>query len=203
MKRFAVALLVLFALPPAAGAQDRRAPPVSSSTIGAPKGPPLSGAELDARTADVGALLRCPVCQGLSVADSPATMARNMKAEVREKLAAGYDQEQILEHFERSYGEFVRLEPPMRGVNWLVWLGPLAGLLGGGVAVAWALKRSGRFATSSGAAERDAGAPSLSDLPARDTLPNDARLAAAVRRVRNLAYGWSGGLPPPPPSAPS
>jgi cytochrome c-type biogenesis protein CcmH/NrfF len=119
------------------------------------------------------------------VADSPATMARNMKAEVREKLAAGYDQEQILEYFERSYGEFVRLEPPMRGVNWLVWSGPLIGLLGGGVAVAWALRRSARGPISP-----------LSDLPSRGALPDDARLAAAVRRVRNLAYGWPDGLPP-------
>ena len=59
--------------------------------VGAPKGPPLAGTALDARTEEVGALLRCPVCQGLSVADSPATMASNMKAQVRELLAAGYD----------------------------------------------------------------------------------------------------------------
>ncbi len=203
MRQFAFALLGLLALPPAADAQDRRAPPESFPGIGAPKGRPLSGAELDARTADVGALLRCPVCQGLSVADSPATMARNMKAEVREKLAAGYDQEQILVYFERSYGEFVRLEPPMRGVNWLVWIGPIAGLLGGGLVVAWALRRAGRGATSPEAAERDAVASSPSGLPSRDTLPDDARLAAAVRRVRNLAYGWPDGLPPPDPSSPS
>jgi cytochrome c-type biogenesis protein CcmH len=207
MKRSTLDLVALLALlgflggPPAAGAQDRRAPPVSPSGIGEPRGPPLSGAELDARTADVGALLRCPVCQGLSVADSPATMARNMKAEVREKLAAGYDREQILQHFERSYGEFVRLEPPMRGVNWLVWLGPLAGLLGGGIAVAWALKRSRHSATSADAAERDAVVSSRSGLPSRDTLPDDARLAAAVRRVRKLAYGWPDGLPPKAPSS--
>jgi cytochrome c-type biogenesis protein CcmH len=155
---------------------------------------------LDARTADVGALLRCPVCQGLSVADSPSTMARDMKAEVREKLAAGYDREQILEHFERSYGEFVRLEPPMRGVNWLVWLGPLAGLLAGGAVVVRALKRSARGATSLDAPGRTAVASSPSDLPSRDALPDDAALAAAVRRVRNLAYGWPDGLPPPHPS---
>ena len=42
---------------------------------------------------------------------------------MRELLAAGYDQEQILAYFEHSYGEFVRLQPPLRGVNWLVWLG--------------------------------------------------------------------------------
>src|SRR5439155_17174077 len=129
--------------------------------IGAPKGPQLSGPELDKRTDDIGALLRCPVCQGLSVADSPATMARNMKAEVREKLAKGYDQEQILAYFERSYGEFVRLEPPMRGVNWLVWFGPVAALLAGGAVVAWALRRSQRPKEGKVALQRD------SDLPSR------------------------------------
>jgi cytochrome c-type biogenesis protein CcmH len=157
----------------------------------APRGPPLSGALLDARTDEIGGLLRCPVCQGLSVADSPATMARNMKAEVREKLAAGYDQDQILADFERSYGEFVRLEPPMRGVNWLVWFGPLGALLAGGGVIAWALKRSPRTA-----AEEAARAPGDSDLPSRETLPSDPRLAAAVRRVRMLAYGWPDGICP-------
>jgi cytochrome c-type biogenesis protein CcmH len=201
-----IALSVLFCLlgrPDAAGAQDGRPPPRSSSGIGTPKGTPLAGADLDARTAEVGALLRCPVCQGLSVADSPATMARNMKAEVREKLAAGYDREQILQHFERSYGEFVRLEPPMRGVNWLVWLGPLAALLGGGVVVAWALKRSKHAPTSAEATDRDAAVlSSPSAVPSRETLPHDPRLAAAVRRVRTLAYGWPDGLPPRDSSSP-
>jgi len=156
----------------------------------APRGQPLSGKLLDQRTDEVGALLRCPVCQGLSIADSPATMARNMKAEVREKLAAGYDQEQILADFERSYGEFVRLQPTMRGVNWLVWFGPTGMLLAGGAVVAWALRRSQRPKEGKVALQRD------SDLPSRDTLPADPRLAAAVRRVRMLAYGWPDGISP-------
>lgn len=156
-----------------------------------PRGPQLSGPQLDARTDEIGALLRCPVCQGLSVADSPAAMARNMKAEVREKLAAGSDQEQILADFERSYGEFVRLEPPMRGMNWLVWFGPVAGLLAGGAVIAWALKRRPEKAGGEPAA-----APTAPDLPTRDTIPGDARLAAAVRRVRMLAYGWPDGVSP-------
>jgi cytochrome c-type biogenesis protein CcmH len=158
-----------------------------------PRGPQLSGPRLDARTDEIGALLRCPVCQGLSVADSPATMARNMKAEVREKLAAGYDQEQILEYFERSYGEFVRLQPPMRGVNWLVWFGPVAGLIAGGAVIAWALKRPTEKADESEAVPT---ASTESDLPTRDTTPGDARLAAALRRVRMLAYGWPDGVSP-------
>ena len=144
----------------------------------APSGRPLSGPELDARTQEIGALLRCPVCQGLSVADSPSTMARNMKQEVREKLAAGYDQEQILASFEQSYGEFVRLQPPLRGANWLVWLGPAAFLLAGAAAVALALGRARRKSPRGEAA-----------------LPPDPQLAAAVLRVRALASGSQDGGP--------
>jgi cytochrome c-type biogenesis protein CcmH len=183
VSRLALALLALAAVPAVAAAPTTAAP-----AIEAPRSRPLSGPELDARTNDIGGLLRCPVCQGLSVADSPSSMARNMKAEVREKLAAGYDQEQILVQFERSYGEFVRLEPPMRGVNWLVWFGPIAVLVGGAGVVVWAVKRSSRGSEATGSTS--------SDLPSRDTLPSDTRLAAAVRRVRELAYGWPGGIPP-------
>lgn len=152
-----------------------------------PSGPPLSGAQLDARTQEVSELLRCPVCQGLSVADSPSTMARNMKQEVRDKLAQGYDQEQILADFERSYGEFVRLRPPLRGANWVVWLGPAAFLLAGGAVIAFAMR------SRSSAAKAPAGPV---DSTARGALPDDPRLADAVRRVRALAYGWPDGIPP-------
>jgi cytochrome c-type biogenesis protein CcmH len=157
-----------------------------SRVVGSPRGRALVGGALDARTEVVAGLLRCPVCQGLSVADSPATMAVNMKAQVRELLAQGYDQEQILAYFEHSYGEFVRLEPPLRGVNWLVWLGPVLALAAGGAVVAWTL-RSRRQAA--------AGEPEA-PVPGPDTLPDDPELARYVRRVRELAYGWPGGRPP-------
>jgi len=189
VKGLAVLCIGLLAL--SAASAPAADPPPSPAEASAPTGQPLSGAALDARTDDIGALLRCPVCQGLSVTDSPSTMARNMKAEVREKLAAGYDQEQILAQFERSYGEFVRLKPPMRGVNWLVWFGPLLALVGGAALIARKLKRS--------AAEPASTTPSAqaaADVPTRATLPSDPDLAAAVRRVRELAYGWPGGIPP-------
>jgi len=170
--------------------------PTPAPGTSAPGGTPLSGTRLDERTDEIGALLRCPVCQGLSVTDSPATMARNMKAEIREKLKAGYDQEQILADFEHSYGEFVRLEPPLRGVNWLVWFGPLAGLLAGGAMIVWTLKRSPQKAPDPDAPRAAPAASPVSDLPSRDALPADAHLAAAVRRVRTLAYGWPDGTSP-------
>ncbi len=71
----------------AAGARDPRAIVGRAARSG-----PRRAKRSPRRPRDVAALLRCPVCQGLSVADSPATMAQNMKAQVRELLAAGYDQ---------------------------------------------------------------------------------------------------------------
>ena len=188
-------LAALLALPLAAAAQQ---PPAQTAfeaaeaaaqedpreVVGNPKGAALSGAALDERTEEVGGLLRCPVCQGLSIADSPATMATKMKARVRELLAAGYDEEQILAYFERSYGEFVRLEPPRRGINWLVWLAPPIALLGGLVLVRRTLRRAA------------SPAPAADAVPARDALPADPVLARHVLRVREVAYGWPGGIPP-------
>src|SRR5688500_3967842 len=103
--------------------------PSADQLIGKPAQTPLSGAALEQRTEEVSALLRCPVCQGMSVADSPAEMAVNMKNQVRELLSWGYSEDQIISYFEKSYGQFVRLEPPRRGINWVVWLGPLLALI--------------------------------------------------------------------------
>ena len=128
----AIALLLLVSTLAASAQTD--APlkvPDAQNFVGGPKGTPLTGATLDRRTHEVSALLRCPVCQGMSIADSPSEMAVNMKGQVRELLARGYTQEQILSYFERSYGQFVLLKPKFRGVNVLVWLLPIAGLIAG------------------------------------------------------------------------
>jgi cytochrome c-type biogenesis protein CcmH len=188
VRSVAHALVLLLALAAAGAAQDKAEDP--ARVVGSPRGQRLEGVALDTRTEEVAALLRCPVCQGLSVADSPSTMAGNMRAQVKELVAAGYDQEQILAYFERSYGEFVRLQPPLRGVNWLVWLAPVLGLLLGAAVIAWAL-RAPRSAP--------AGAPAAgatAELPGPDTLPPDPALAPYVLRVRERAYGWPGGVSP-------
>jgi len=109
--------------------------PDAQQFVGPPKGVPISGAMLDQRTNETASLLRCPVCQGLSVADSPSTMAQDMKHQVRELLARGYSQEQILAYFERSYGQFVLLKPKFQGVAALVWLLPVAALIFGAIVV--------------------------------------------------------------------
>ena len=173
-------LALLLALGGGAAAQNAEDP---RQVVGPPRGQPLLGVELDARTKQVASLLRCPVCQGLSVADSPSTTAQNMKAHVRQLLAEGYDQDQILAYFERSYGEFVRLEPARRGVNWLVWIAPLVGLVLG-VAVVLAALRSPKAPGAPGAEPATQPAPVEAG---RDRLPEDPRLAAYVLKVRELA----------------
>lgn len=163
--------------------------------VGSPRARPLSGAALETRAHQVGALLRCPVCQGLSVADSPSGMAQNMRAQVRDLVAAGFDQEQILSYFERSYGESVRLDPALRGVNWLVWLGPAAGLLAGVAIVARALRRPPSGPVVESRAARSADAPPARPPDAGD-LPDDPELARYVLLVRDMARDRRDGRPP-------
>ena len=114
--------------------------PDAEQLVGAPRGTVLTGAELDAQTQSVAGGIRCPVCQGLSIADSPSEMAVNMKAQVRQLLARGYTREQIETYFERSYGQFVLLRPKFQGVNGMVWILPILGLVFGIVAVAMKLR---------------------------------------------------------------
>ncbi len=125
-----VVALSLAALSPAAGQEDQLGA-ANWDLVGEPAGPPISGAELDLLTEEVAGIMRCPVCQGLSIADSPTPLAMAMKVEVKEMLSKGYSESQVLEYFEQSYGEFIRLEPRAKGFNLVVWLAPLAVLLGG------------------------------------------------------------------------
>jgi len=110
---------------------------LAAIAAGTPQGQPLSGPALEQRTQEVASMLRCPVCQGMSIADSPSTVAQDMKHQVRDMLAQGYTQEQILAYFEKSYGGFV-LEKPK---NPLVWILPIFVLIIGAVVVVVTAKR--------------------------------------------------------------
>lgn len=99
--------------------------PDAAQIVGQPQGMPIAGAQLERRAMEISAELRCPVCQGLAIGDSPSLMASNMKAQVRELLERGYTEPQILSYFEKSYGQFVLLKPKFQGVNALVWVLPI------------------------------------------------------------------------------
>jgi len=122
--------------------------PDAAQFVGAPQGTAVTGQKLDLRTNEVSALLRCPVCQGMSVADSPAEMAVNMKSQVHELLARGYTEEQILQYFELSYGQFVLLKPKSP----VVWVLPIIALVIGAAIVFFKIRKLGGEADSQPAA---------------------------------------------------
>jgi len=109
--------------------------------VGEPMGEPLAGAALEGKTEAVSGILRCPVCQGLSVADSPSESARNMKRQIRAMVAAGYEAEQISDYFVGAYGDFVLMAPEKEGFNLVVWLAPIGVLLVGGLLGLSAIRR--------------------------------------------------------------
>jgi len=80
--------------------------------------------------------LRCMVCQNQSIDDSEAPLARDLRLLVRERIAAGDSDRQVLDFLVARYGEFVLLKPPLEPQTWLLWLlTPLA--LGGGGLALW------------------------------------------------------------------
>jgi cytochrome c-type biogenesis protein CcmH len=92
-----------------------------------------------ARTRRLAAGLRCPVCQGLSVADSPSPTARAISADIRRRVDAGESDGDIRQAYVDRYGEWVLLRPAGAGLGALVWGLPVAGLLlaAGGLALAF------------------------------------------------------------------
>lgn len=98
----------------------------------------------EARVQALGKQLRCPMCQGLSIADSGSSAARAQMDKVRELVAAGQSDREIRSYFVARYGEWALLEPPAEGMNLLVWLLPGVLLLLGLFAIARVVGRRGR-----------------------------------------------------------
>lgn len=88
------------------------------------------------RVESIGSQIRCPVCQGESIANSPSQMARDMMDLVRERIAAGLDDAEIIEELLSSYSGAVLLDPPASGSTLILWLAPFVALLVGGAVIA-------------------------------------------------------------------
>ena len=79
--------------------------------------------------------LRCLVCQGQSIADSDAEMAGDMRALVRQRIAAGESPGEVRKWLVQRYGDYVTYDPPLSWITAPLWLAPLV-LLGLGVLIA-------------------------------------------------------------------
>lgn len=79
----------------------------------------------------IAARLRCPVCQSVSVADSPSETAAGMRTRIRDLIAEGKSDQQIIEYFQARYGPWVLLDPPLAGRTLLLWALPVVALVVG------------------------------------------------------------------------
>lgn len=120
------------------------------------------------RAQDLAEALRCPVCQSVSIADSPSEQAVAMRQVVAEQVAQGRSDSEIVAFFQARYGDWVLLDPPTRGVTLALWLVPPAVAVLGAVLIAARVR-----------ARPHAGAgPELDE-------PDQARVDAAVTRARS------------------
>ena len=72
----------------------------------------------------IGSRVKCPVCQGVAIADSPSETARAMMDVVEERIAEGWSDDQIIDYFSERYTDSIVIDPPFAGNTLLVWLLP-------------------------------------------------------------------------------
>ena len=109
--------------------------------------------------------LRCLVCQNESLAGSQADLAKDLRREIREQIAQGKSDKEILDFMTGRYGDFVRYRPPLKGTTFLLWFGPFLLLVAGIAALGIILRRRGkRVAEATLSAEEQKRAEALLSL---------------------------------------
>lgn len=107
--------------------------------------PPAAGSgggpEVERRADALAAQLRCPVCQQLSVRDSPSLPARTFRARIHELVEQGRSDQEVRDFFVTRYGEWILLSPPRRGIGLAVWIVPPLLIVAGLLLVAAAVRR--------------------------------------------------------------
>jgi cytochrome c-type biogenesis protein CcmH len=104
----------------------------------------------EARARALSRELRCMVCQNQSIDDSDAPLARDLRLLVRERIAAGNTDGQVMEFLVARYGEFVLLKPRVEAHTLVLWLVPPLVLLGGGIALWVSSRRRAKIAPETG-----------------------------------------------------
>ncbi|HET6184920.1 MAG TPA: cytochrome c-type biogenesis protein [Acetobacteraceae bacterium] len=126
---FAALVLLLLALAPAARAVSDPAEMLPNPAE-------------ERRAEALGEQLRCLVCQNESIEQSDADLAKDLRRIIRQRIAAGESDRQIMDWMVARYGNFVRLDPPFDAMTLVLWGAPVLAL-GGGLGVALLLRRRG------------------------------------------------------------
>ncbi len=165
----ALVLVAAIFATPLAGAQD--AAGTAAPTV-------VADPALEAEVMELSHKLRCLVCQNQSIAESNAPLAIDLRNQVREQLAAGRSQRDVLGYLVDRYGDFVLYEPPLKATTLLLWGGPALFLFGAAGWLVYRLRRRVREAAE------------MADLS-----------EAERRRARDLLADPSGSEPTRPSSA--
>jgi len=94
----------------------------------------LADPALESRAVAIDRNLRCVVCEGQSVEDSNADMARDMRVLVRQMIAQGKSDDAVYDYLRERYGDRVLMTPRLTPATWLLWLAPVVILAGGALA---------------------------------------------------------------------
>lgn len=92
---------------------------------------PVNESAVEKRVTALSQELRCLVCQNQTIADSQAGLAVDLKNQIREKIAQGMSDSQIVDYMVERYGDFVLYRPPVKATTMLLWFGPITLLVVG------------------------------------------------------------------------
>jgi cytochrome c-type biogenesis protein CcmH len=120
-------LVIILLIPSLAAAEEAR--------------PLADNPQIEARLKTLAVELRCLVCQNQTLADSHAPLAEDLRREVREMIAKGMSDREIIDFLVQRYGDFVLYRPPWKASTTLLWLGPFLLLIAGATGLVFALRR--------------------------------------------------------------
>ena len=93
--------------------------------VGAQTAQPMPGDPVaNKRAVQLAEQLRCLVCQNQTIADSNAELAVDLRRQIREQIAQGRSDGQIVDFMVERYGDFVLYRPPLKVTTLLLWFGP-------------------------------------------------------------------------------
>ncbi|MBT5838885.1 MAG: cytochrome c-type biogenesis protein CcmH, partial [Rhodospirillaceae bacterium] len=112
---------------------------------------------LEGRARQISKGLRCIVCQNQSIDDSDAQLARDLRVLVRERLVAGDSDQGVVDYIQSRYGDYVLLNPPVKGTTAVLWLGPVGFALIGifGITVYFRRQKKLQLAGPAAGTEKD------------------------------------------------
>jgi cytochrome c-type biogenesis protein CcmH len=108
----------------------------------------LTDPALEARARDISKGLRCLVCQNQSIDDSDASLAKDLRVIVRERITAGDSNDQVETYVVSRYGDFVLLKPPFNMTTLILWLSPLLLFICGTIATIRFFRRGKKITTT-------------------------------------------------------